>query len=564
MASVAADPGAIAPPLPLPSRPDAAPPAGSSNAFADLLDETTPPTASQPHSAQTSAGQSGGPAGCGNASAEPARDGAATAGPRTGKDEGGQETDEQRPALDVTLVAGLSLSPLALAAPPNADQTPAGSQDAQGAPRDPAPGTGGDTTDKPSDRKDAGAPSDPMPAGLVAALPNLIPWTAAPAVARSAPDSTASVRFSRVAALRSEAIFSAPSTSVPAGADASTSGSAQQPDGVAEPSAKAPAATQNVVPAVDSITSAPDVAVLQTATPPPAEQVAADPAASDQPGRSTTAAAPTITPAAPQGRLTPMTALGPINPAPATAQSAEVRAPDQPAGNAGSPREAQDIAIALPAQVAMRFAAPIHADDGNTSDSATDVLFGLAGGDAGGTRAATSGPAGAVIPASFNSSIPMIPASAPAVAPQHLTTPPEMVPLAGIPIAIVARAEAGEKKFEIRLDPPDLGRIEVQLNVDSSGRATSHLIVDRADTLDLLRRDAPALERALQSAGLTTDEGALQFSLRDQSFAGREQWAPATIAAPAAVADSDLAPIDTALRRYGPPMGLGGGIDIRV
>src|SRR5689334_1439583 len=155
-------------------------------------------------------------------------------------------------------------------------------------------------------------------------------------------------------------------------------------------------------------------------------------------------------------------------------------------------------------------------------------------------------------------------ASIPPMAPHYAAAMPSAVPLAGIPIAIVARAEAGEKKFEIRLDPPELGRIEVQLNVDGSGRATSHLIVDRADTLDLLRRDAPALERALQSAGLTTDDGALQFSLRDQSFAGRDQWAPATIAAPATAADSDVAPVDTAVRRYGAPLGLGGGIDIRV
>ena len=84
----------------------------------------------------------------------------------------------------------------------------------------------------------------------------------------------------------------------------------------------------------------------------------------------------------------------------------------------------------------------------------------------------------------------------------------------------------------VRADPPDLGRIEVQLNVDSSGRATSHLVVDRADTLDLLRRDAPALERALQSAGLTTDNGSLQFSLRDQSFAGRDQGTPAPLTPP--------------------------------
>src|SRR5262249_32608668 len=152
-----------------------------------------------------------------------------------------------------------------------------------------------------------------------------------------------------------------------------------------------------------------------------------------------------------------------------------------------------------------------------------------------------------------------------ATAPQHAAVTTDAVPLAAVPIAIVTRAEGGERKFEIRLDPPDLGRIDVQLNVDSSGRATSHLVVDRAATLDLLQRDAPALERALQSAGLTTDSGSLQFSLRDQSFAGREQTpAPPAIPATASAGESDVAPIDTALRRYGPAAGLGGGIDIRV
>jgi flagellar hook-length control protein FliK len=262
-----------------------------------------------------------------------------------------------------------------------------------------------------------------------------------------------------------------------------------------------------------------------------------------------------------------MTAFAPIDPTSPAPSSAEIRLTAQSANDAGSPREAGDLPIPLPVQIAVKIAAPVHANDSDTSDSGRDVLFGFAGDDAGGTRAATSsGPAGSVIPPSFNPGIPMVPAaSAPPMAAPHLTTPPEMVPLAGIPVAIVAHAEAGEKKFEIRLDPPDLGRIEVQLNVDSGGRATSHLIVDRADTLDLLRRDAPALERALQSAGLTTDEGALQFSLRHQPFAGRDQGAPAPVTSPSpAAATEDVAPIDTALRRYGPPMGLGSGIDIRV
>src|SRR5262249_22734419 len=96
------------------------------------------------------------------------------------------------------------------------------------------------------------------------------------------------------------------------------------------------------------------------------------------------------------------------------------------------------------------------------------------------------------------------------------------VPIAGLAVQIASRAPDGNKRFDIRLDPPELGRIDVRLDVDQGGKVTSRLIVERADTLDLLRRDAPQLERALQHAGLNTD-GGLQFSLRDQSFAGRDQ-----------------------------------------
>jgi hypothetical protein len=215
----------------------------------------------------------------------------------------------------------------------------------------------------------------------------------------------------------------------------------------------------------------------------------------------------------------------------------------------------------------VRFAAPAHADDDASSDDGTDVLRGFGGTSVGTTTTPDSGQATAAITPGFTGILSTMQAAPGApTTPQHPAVATDAVPLAAVPIAIVTRAEAGERKFEIRLDPPDLGRIDVQLNVDSSGRATSHLVVDRPATLDLLRRDAPVLERALQSAGLTTDNGSLQFSLRDQSFAGREQAPPAPLPPPAATsgAESDIAPIDTALRRYGPAAGLGGGIDIRV
>jgi flagellar hook-length control protein FliK len=86
------------------------------------------------------------------------------------------------------------------------------------------------------------------------------------------------------------------------------------------------------------------------------------------------------------------------------------------------------------------------------------------------------------------------PAAATTPAPQNLLGP---VPLSGIPVLIAGRALAGSNHFDIRLDPPELGRIEVRLKVDRDGQVSSHLIADRPDTLALLRRDQTGLERAL-------------------------------------------------------------------
>ncbi|MGZ3410391.1 MAG: flagellar hook-length control protein FliK [Xanthobacteraceae bacterium] len=108
-------------------------------------------------------------------------------------------------------------------------------------------------------------------------------------------------------------------------------------------------------------------------------------------------------------------------------------------------------------------------------------------------------------------------------APRASTSDSATVPIAGLAVEIATRAKDGNKSFDIRLDPPELGRIHVRLDIDSKGNVTSHLLVDRADTYDLLRRDFSGLERALNDAGLKTGDNSLQFTMRDQGFAGDQQ-----------------------------------------
>jgi flagellar hook-length control protein FliK len=139
------------------------------------------------------------------------------------------------------------------------------------------------------------------------------------------------------------------------------------------------------------------------------------------------------------------------------------------------------------------------------------------------------------------------------------------VPLSGIAVDIAGKALAGKSRFEIRLDPPDLGRIDVRLDVDRNGEVSSRLVVDRQDTLDLLRRDAAGLERALQDAGLKTADNGLQFSLRDQGFTPNDRQAASVPDSTRLIVQDDASPsIDPIQSGYRRQTGSGSGIDIRV
>jgi chemotaxis protein MotD len=153
-----------------------------------------------------------------------------------------------------------------------------------------------------------------------------------------------------------------------------------------------------------------------------------------------------------------------------------------------------------------------------------------------------------------------------AASPDASAAPSVAVPVSGLAVEIAARAQDGKNRFEIRLDPPDLGRIDVRLDVDRAGNVTSRLVVDRVETLDILRRDAHQLERALEQAGLKTGDNSLQFSLRGQSSPGTDRNnrdGPLPNSAQIVVPDDDLSAVE-ATRGYGRWFGLGGGVDIRV
>jgi flagellar hook-length control protein FliK len=138
------------------------------------------------------------------------------------------------------------------------------------------------------------------------------------------------------------------------------------------------------------------------------------------------------------------------------------------------------------------------------------------------------------------------------------------VPLSGLAVEIAVSARSGRSRFEIRLDPADLGRIDVRIDVDRNGRVTSHLTVEKPETLSMLRQDAPQLQRALDDAGLKTGNGGLQFSLRDQSSSRQEGNETGRNAQRLVISDDETIPAAIAGRSYGRVLGSSSGVDIRV
>jgi hypothetical protein len=83
-----------------------------------------------------------------------------------------------------------------------------------------------------------------------------------------------------------------------------------------------------------------------------------------------------------------------------------------------------------------------------------------------------------------------------------------------VAVAVVRAVADGVERISIKLQPPELGRIDVRLDVGADGRVQAYVLAERPATLEILQRDSRELERALNGAGLDTANGGLSFGLR--------------------------------------------------
>jgi flagellar hook-length control protein FliK len=89
-------------------------------------------------------------------------------------------------------------------------------------------------------------------------------------------------------------------------------------------------------------------------------------------------------------------------------------------------------------------------------------------------------------------------------------------------VEIARKVELGEETLRIRLNPIELGRIEVTLAFDDKGSLQATVRTESAQAMDLLRQDAPDLARTLDQAGVRTDAQSFRFENRGGDGGGQQ------------------------------------------
>lgn len=83
--------------------------------------------------------------------------------------------------------------------------------------------------------------------------------------------------------------------------------------------------------------------------------------------------------------------------------------------------------------------------------------------------------------------------------------------------ASIAKNNNGEtKSMTLKLDPPELGRVEVRMEFSKTDKTMKAVVIaEKPETFLMLQRDAHVLERALQNSGMEVADNSLSFQLSE-------------------------------------------------
>jgi flagellar hook-length control protein FliK len=220
----------------------------------------------------------------------------------------------------------------------------------------------------------------------------------------------------------------------------------------------------------------------------------------------------------------------------ATAKSAPT---DLPPPSAGVTQSAPSVAAPLVAPAAIHVANQNDTPPGRPGSSAKEGPTEIGASSASPATRVDTAETGAVhsqesghdnLPSLLTSQISATPIGRPAMPTQpYAASPSSPVPAPAQQPVIAAQAgrigrdmgveiarqvASGRSEVLIRLDPADMGRIDVRLSFDGRGTLHAAMSADSPAALDLLRRDAGDLSRALADAGIRSDATSFRFDSR--------------------------------------------------
>jgi flagellar hook-length control protein FliK len=85
---------------------------------------------------------------------------------------------------------------------------------------------------------------------------------------------------------------------------------------------------------------------------------------------------------------------------------------------------------------------------------------------------------------------------------------------------IIERADGRAQRFDIRLDPAELGRVDVRIEIGADRKVHAVLAAHDSAALSDLMRGQRALERALADAGIDLADNGLRFELARDNGSG--------------------------------------------
>lgn len=87
-------------------------------------------------------------------------------------------------------------------------------------------------------------------------------------------------------------------------------------------------------------------------------------------------------------------------------------------------------------------------------------------------------------------------------------------PFEKIKISLSKAIESKDDKIIVQLEPAHLGKVEINLNINEHHEGKLSIIVEKSETLELLRNDISILEKSLNEIGIKTESASLELNLR--------------------------------------------------